>query len=336
MKAALFAFSRRGIETARRIRSVLGAGELYTGSRLAQEELRPIPQPSQAFYGEQFAQNDTLIFVCSCGIAVRAIAPHVRSKATDPAVLVIDEQGKHVISLLSGHIGGANELTRQLARALDAEPVITTATDLSGKFSVDAWAAEHGFVLGDLPLAKDISARILEREIPMASDFPVESYPSGVVPGTSGELGLCISWETKEPFERTLRLIPRVLHLGIGCRRGTAQAAIERAVEQVFRAEGLELRAVRCVSSIDLKQDEAGLLAFAERAGLPISFYSAQALNEQRGSVTSSAFVQKVTGTDCVCERAALMGADRLIVKKTAIDGVTVAVAAEKVEISFG
>ena len=140
---------------------------------------------------------------------------------------------------------------------------------------------------------------------------------------------------TKEPFSETLSVIPRALTLGLGCRRGTAKEAIEQTVFEVFKENGLDLRAVREAASIDLKADEPGLLAFCEQLGISVLFYAAETLAAVRGSFTPSAFVQKVTGVDNVCERSAAAGGGKLIVKKTARRGVTVAVAETAWEVNF-
>ena len=202
---------------------------------------------------------------------------------------------------------------------------------------MDAWAARNGFVIDNIHRAKTVSAAILERDIPLFCDFSITTnLPNGVVLGNSGELGICISYRKRTPFEQTLRLIPKVLHVGIGCRRGTSSSAIHEALKEVFGQNELDHKAVKCIASIDLKADEEGLLKYCEDNGLTPIFYSSAELLEVPGDFTPSAFVQSVTGVDNVCERAALRGADQLIVKKTALNGVTVAVAAEKLEVRFG
>lgn len=339
MKVAIFAYSRQGCNTARSIRDFFGREQVlcYTMQRFSEPDFSAIGSPAGSFYGPLFEDCDILVFVGSCGIAVRQIAPHVRSKQTDPAVLVIDELAAFVIPLLSGHIGGANHWAVRLAAALKATPVVTTATDINRRFSVDAWAVKNGFCLSGLSQAKSVSAAILEADIPMVCDFPViTDYPPGVFSGDSGNVGICISYRKKEPFDVTLRLIPSILHLGIGCRRGTPPEAIEKAVSLVLWENHIDRRALKCAASIDLKAEEQGLLAFCKQASLPISFYSAQALSQVQGAFTPSRFVAQVTGVDNVCERAALMGADQLIVRKTACNGVTVALAAENLEVKFG
>ena len=336
MKTAVFAYSRRGCETARTVAECLPQAQLYTVERLKEDGFCAIPRPSGDFYGTLFSRMEALIFVGACGIAVRAVAPHLRSKTEDPAVVVVDELGQFVIALLSGHIGGANALADTLAQRLGAVPVITTATDRNRRFSADAWAARNGFALSSMEAAKAVSAAILEKEVPLKSDFSVAQLPRGVIAGESGAVGMYLTCGTAEPFDTTLRLIPRALHLGIGCRRGTPCEAIEAAVEQVLRAHSLDARAVACVSSVDLKAGEPGLVEFGRRHGWKLRFYTPEALRQVPGDFTPSAFVQQVTGVDNVCERSAMVGADRLIVRKTALGGVTVAVAEEYVEVSFG
>lgn len=339
MNVAVFAYSRQGCRTARRVMDCLAGAEVqaYTMERFAEEGFAPLGHPSRPFYGAVFAWADAMIFVGSCGIAVREIAPHVRDKRTDPAVISMDELGRFVIPLLSGHIGGANELAATLAEKLEAIPVITTATDINRKFSVDAWAARQGFAISSMRMAKRVSAAILERNVYLTSDFPIRTeLPPGVTAGDQGDVGICITCKTAEPFTETLRLIPPVLHLGIGCRRGTAKQAIRELVEEVFAEYQLDARAVKSVASIDLKSGEAGLLEFCAENRWPVSFYSAEELQKVEGEFTPSDFVRSVTGVDNVCERSALIGAKKLMVKKTARNGVTVAVAVEELEVRFG
>lgn len=338
MNAALFAYSRRGCATARRVMEALGGYtvQAYTMERFEETGFSPIRRPARDFYGPIFADVQAMIFVSSVGLAVREIAPHLKSKATDPAVLVLDELGQYVIPVLSGHIGGANELAKELAVSLGAQAVITTATDINGRFSVDAWAAKNGCAITSLPVAKAVSAAVLEGDVPLTCDFPVVTdLPRGIVSGAAGALGVYIGVYEKTPFARTLRLIPRIVHLGIGCRKGTGEEAIRAAVDAALAEHGVDKRAVKCAASIDLKAQEAGLLAYCRAEGLPIEFYTAEELRAVRGEFTPSEFVKSVTGVDNVCERAALRNAETLLIKKTARDGVTVAAAAEHWEVRF-
>ncbi len=330
-RAAILSFSARGAATAARAAEAISAE--YDVRRCAPTGSLTALMPAL------FAEVDALVFVGACGIAVRAIAPCLRGKTVDPAVIAMDEAGRFVISLLSGHIGGANALAVRLAAALGATPVVTTATDVNGRFRADEWAARHGLVIADMSAARRFSARILERDLPLLSDFTIVGrLPAGLVPGAEGDCGLLISCRDVRPFQTTLLLIPRILHLGIGCRRGTGAEKIDAAVEAALRASSLRREALASASSIDVKQDEAGLNAWMRATGLKPGFFSARALNDVPGTFSGSAFVRDTVGVDNVCERAAMLAAGegaRLILSKMCLDGVTVAVALQKWSVSF-
>ena len=336
MKIAIFAYSRGGCAAARRVRAALPEAEALCCAVPRLEEAGFLPLVKEV-YRASFSSMDALVFIGACGIAVREIAPYLVSKKTDPAVLCIDEKMQFVIPLLSGHIGGANDLARRLAGALGASAVITTATDANGRFAVDAWAAKNGCAILSMSLAKKVAVEILEHDVPLVSEFPVRSaLPNGVVENGTGALGILIGVHTKAPFTQTLRLVPRLLHVGVGCRKGISKEVVEAAIQTVFASHDLDLAAVKGVYSIDLKRQEAGLLAACEEHDWPAVFYTAEELRAVVGEFTESPFVQEITGVGNVCERAALLGAEKLLVRKTALDGVTVAVAAEDWEVSFG
>ena len=262
----------------------------------------------------------------------------MRDKRTDPPVLCVDEAARFVIPLLSGHIGGANRLARTLAAALGATPVVTTATDVNGRFSVDAWAAERGWALSDMELAKRVSAEILTRDIPFCADGPRPGVdlPDGLAWGDSGALGVCASVYDRHPFERTLLVIPRALRVGLGCRRGTPREAVDALIDRVFRENALRPEAVLEAATIDLKRGEPGLAACCRARGWQLRAYTAGQLEAVPGAFSESDFVRRTVGVGNVCERAAAAAGGRLIVPKTAEDGVTVAVAMLDWGIDFG
>ena len=224
---------------------------------------------------------------------------------------------------------------RRWRRAL-AAAAVTTATDVNGKFSVDAWAAERGLFLSDMKAAKAVSAAILEGPVPLKSDFPVRgTLPPGIVPGEAGPVGICVSWRRQTPFKTTLLLVPPVIRLGIGCRRGTPAKAVGALVDETLADHQVHPAAVKSVGSIDLKRDEPGLLDFCRERGWPVEFYTASQLEAAEGDFTPSDFVRRTTGVDNVCERAAALGGGRIVIQKTAGHGVTVAAAAEIYEVRF-
>lgn len=355
-RIAIFAYSKRGMALAAEAAGHFPNSQivLCAAPRIAAE---PLPERMPVFHPESpsgeysveeaFSRANALVFIGALGIAVRKIAPFVRDKRCDPAVLCIDELGNYVIPVLSGHIGGANAMARFLAEKLGGIAVVTTATDINGRFSVDTWASTHGLVISDMKAARVISAAILERDVILQSDFPVATeFPNGCRPEETQNCrpdetlagsgaGILISYEIRNPFAVTLRLIPKVLHIGIGCRKGTGREQIRDAVQRIFEEHGLDCRAVREVHSVDLKAKEPGLVEYCRDMGWPFRVYTPRELMQVPGEFASSAFVQKTTGADNICERSAMIRADRLIVRKTAINGVTVAVAAENYEVRF-
>lgn len=293
---------------------------------------------------------DAIIFVGATGIAVRAIAPFICGKAVDPAVLVIDEAGRYVISLLSGHLGGANALARTAASLIEAEPIITTATDAESAFAVDTFAKENGFLLTDLRKAKEVSAKVLRGEkLRIYSDIPMERlvqrparHEAELVPAQEiDRADIVISYRTHilKPAEKSsqaigLRLIAKRVHVGLGARKGVTQAEVAVAVATCLEDAGIDPRAVVALASIDLKKQEAGILAYSYESGVPFVTYTAEELRTVEGAFAGSSFVQSVTGVANVCERAAAYAAGRsghaeVLVHKTIHGNVTTAVAVE-------
>lgn len=287
---------------------------------------------------------DAIIFVGATGIAVRAIAPFIHGKAVDPAVLVIDEAGRYVISLLSGHLGGANALARTAASLIEAEPVITTATDAESAFAVDTFAKENGFLLTDLRKAKEVSAKVLRGEkLRIYSDIPMERlvqrparHEAELVPAQDiDRADIIISYRAKLLNQATgLRLIAKRVHVGLGARKGVTQAEVAAAVATCLEDAGIDPRAVVDLVSIDLKKQEAGILAYSYESDVPFVTFTAEELRSVEGAFADSSFVQSVTGVANVCERAAAFAAGRsghaeVLVHKTIHGNVTTAVAVE-------
>ena len=341
MEIRILSYTNHGEETARRVSLALERGghrcRTFALEKFCKEGDEKLTVSASEWAGDGFLEADALIFVCAAGIAVRAIAPWVKSKTTDPAVLVLDEKGTFVIPLLSGHIGGANELALLLANALGAAPVITTATDINDLFAVDVFAAKNRLRISDMQLCKEISAALLAGEpVGFCSDLPVSGpLPKGLTDGEA-TLGVCVSREQKAPYLRTLRLIPQRFALGVGCKKGKDAEALDAFIRRNLNVSGVSIGELFCMASIDLKKDEPGLLAFCETHRLPFYTYSADELNAVPGVFSGSAFVKEKTGTDCVSERAAVKASGgELIVKKIAEDGMTFALAKREEAISF-
>lgn len=312
----------------------------------------------EAVVGKYFDKVGAIIFFAAAGIAVRCIAPYIGHKSVDPAVIAVDGTGRYCIPLLSGHAGGANELARRLADCIGAQAVITTATDCENRFAVDEFARKNGLVVTDWQLAKEISAAVLNgSRIRLISEYAIsgrkpeeltvsdrENDAEEEVCPDDGEKqtapDIMLSCRRQPALKRkALQLVPRCVVVGIGCRRDTAYDKINQAVADCLEKYCLHDRAVCAVTSIDLKQNETGILRFCELRNVPFVTYSADELLRISGDYSGSAFVEQVTGVDCVCERSAVLyargNADSLICRKTVYGGVTVALALRSVFISF-
>lgn len=319
-------------------------GKGFHLSKFKEEGLENVRSSLKDWVKEVFEEYDAIIFIGATGIAIRAIAPFLIDKRQDPAVVVIDEKGRYIIPLVSGHIGGANELARQVGKLLGALPIVTTATDIEGCFSVDEWASNKGFKFKNFKVAKSISAHLLQgKQVGFLSEFLVEgNLPEGLVDFCSEQeeildLGIWIGITSRAPFKETLWLVPPIITLGIGCRKGVSKLQIDKLVGRELDRLHIPMEAIKHIASIDLKANEEGLLEWSKFYKKPITFYKSEVLSEIEGKFTPSAFVKKITGIDNVCERAAVKGSNggRLILNKVALEGVTMALAIEDYAVSF-
>jgi cobalt-precorrin 5A hydrolase len=272
----------------------------------------PVERPMSAldWAAEAFQAGGALLFIGAVGIAVRAIAPHIRSKLTDPAVLVMDELGRHVIPILSGHIGGANELALEIAEKTGAEAVITTATDLNGLPAIDTWAVKNDCAIENPEAIRAVSAAALSGK------------PVGV---------MITERRLTPPFPVTLVLRPRTLVLGAGCRRGVPPGRFEENALDFLKSSGVSPLSVRALATIDRKADEPAFLDFCEKYRLPLLTYTAAELSKAPGVFAKSEYVLRAVGVDNVCERAAaLASGGRLLTGKTRYEGVALALAGEE------
>ena len=343
------------------LESAAGERAASDGRSSAPDEDRgilPVTKPLADWGREHFQQEDCLIFVGSAGIAVRTIGPLAVSKKTDPAVLVVDDQLQYVIPILSGHLGGANEIASRLAALAGAEAVLTTATDVHQKLAPDVFARKNGLKIMDFTAAKLVAAALVRGEtITIYTDAEVKGrvsdevrlkrlddftdYPGGGAILISARKPML----TKKP--EVLWLVPQTVYLGIGLKAGKSEEAVAQAVDVCLEQACVDPAALAGITSIDIKSREAGLLKFAERMHLPLRFYTAEELNQAEGKFTESAFVRQITGTDNVCERSAMLaamtagdfteagGSCMLLQAKTALNGVTAALAMKKGTIRF-
>ena len=273
--------------------------------------------------------HDALVCIMATGIVVRTLAPLIEDKQQDPAVVVCDEQGRFAVSLLSGHLGGGNELANRVAAVTGGRAVITTASDVQGKTALDLWARDLGLVVADRDgLTRAMGKLVNHGSVTLYSDYPLPNLPEDIQPTDQPQAAdLIITAAAGVQTTGTL-LYARALVAGIGCNRNTPAEEIEQALHQACQENNLARGSVARLASIDLKRDEQGLLAFARRHGLPLDFFNKDELNTV-GGVSTSAIVLRATGARGVAEPAAVLasGGGRLLVKKMKWPNVTVAIA---------
>lgn len=303
-------------------------------------------------------------FVCATGIAVRCIAPHLAHKSSDPAVIVLDQQGQYVISLLSGHLGRANEHARRMAAILDARPVITTATDVEDLPAIDSLAQQNNLRIGNIKAVKSVSAALLHgdpvylhdpddclglrnspwKHLFQFSDITPQkkalAQANAALPAQLDEGPACIVVTPHAPppslmGERCLYLHPRVVCAGIGCKRGASAKNILALLDKALVAASLHRSALLRLASIDIKTDEPGLVQAAKLLDAPLLFFNRRELEAFPGP-SFSPKAQEMFDVRGVCEPAALaaaawqQGKARLVLPKMAENGVTVALAVKE------
>lgn len=332
---AIISFTKTGADLNQNIKAILEKRKFtcksYASQRSAREAEMITPlKDVKLWVEEEWTRYDAFVFVGAAGIAVRMIAPHIKDKLKDPAVVVVDENGTYTISLLSGHIGGANELTQTIASAMNSTPVITTATDVQGKFAIDVWAKKNGLELGDRKAARMLSAAILEgQHVGFYCEYPVE----GDIPE---ELTVCDNLKDLEWY--TQRIAIRLSYsVGMGCKKNVPLEHAEELFLEKLKELQIDVKQVEEIASIDLKKDEKALVELSRKYGIPLKFYSAEALASAKMIGESSKFVEGVTGVGNVCERAAFLASDcgEIVQPKEKGVGVTIAVAKKTRIIKF-
>jgi cobalt-precorrin 5A hydrolase len=357
---AVIALTRRGVETALKIKDALeNAGfssKVYAPKKYIQNNVVPMDKKLGEFIKDTYSTVDAIVAVMASGIIIRAVAPCLESKLTDPAVVGVDAAGKFVISLLSGHYGGANELARIIAAGIDGTAVITTASEATGKQSVDELARilhltiqnPESLVAVNSALVNDerfVAVLLDDAEIPVDQIGCIEvkkaengsqaleiinNYDAGVIV-TSEALSSAILRIDKVVKPFTILKTKRVV-VGLGARKDSSEESIMEAVDTALEQAHVPLARVNSFATVDIKRGSLPMLKAVEYLGKPLEFLSVDALRSlsHKDLSPDSKMVQEKIGVGGVCERAALIVAgknSKLILKKTKLNGVTVAVA---------
>lgn len=345
MRVAIIAITGNGARLGETLQQGIPQSRLFVIEKHAGPACHPFSEPVPTLISRLWPEYGGFICIMATGIVVRCIAPLLQAKDRDPAVVVLDDAGKFAVSLLSGHLGGANALAKSCASLTGCTPVVTTATDANDLPSFDMLAQENGWVIDDLSRVKVLNALLLEgREIAVADlTGRVKRYCAGrgnltfvadaEKAAASGAAGVLLVTNQALPPgldpQRTLVLRPVDLHLGIGCNRGTAAEEIEAVVMANLERLGLSIKSVKCLATARAKEDEEGLLAFTAKLGVPLLFFDNEELNEVAVPSPPSAHAMAAIGARGVAEPAALLasGGGTLIMKKVKDGNVTLAIA---------
>ena len=344
-RIAVWAVTPRGADLACKIAASFPDAEVYLSSKLK------IRGASGIFFDRLserlsavFTAYTGHVFVMATGIVVRAVARMIQQKTIDPAVVVVDETGRHAISLLSGHIGGANLLTRKVAQAVGADPVITTATDVNRLPAVDVLAAAADLVIENPQAVKAVHMALLCGEkIGCHDPFGLICHhfktwiepdsgcedPKGKTKTGINPPGIYVSDARISLPPDILVLRPKSLVAGIGCNRNTPMAEIKECLDRVLERFDCAPRSLSALATIRIKDDEVGLLALADALKVPLIFFDKTELERVEGITDPSSTVEKYVGVKSVCEAAAILaaGQGKLIVSKQKTRNVTVAIA---------
>ncbi|ROP62649.1 cobalt-precorrin 5A acetaldehyde-lyase [Enterobacter sp. BIGb0383] len=336
---ALFCLTPGGVALARELQKALPM-TCFTREALLTEGFLPFNGGFGESLRQAFRDYRALVVIGATGIVVRTLAPVIEDKLSDPAVVVIDERGQHVISLLSGHVGGANALARYLAGVIGADPVITTATDVNDLAALDSLAQQLDAGMPDFRTAvKTVNQMLVSQKrvglwwddasLYAASDCDTR----GLIPvrslDTLSDLDalVCVSMQAELPPlpVPVFRLVPRRVIAGIGCRRDTPFSLINTLLHRQLAASGLDPLALRGIGSISLKQNEPGLLELAASLRVPFQVFSAEELRPYEHHFPGSDFVRQTTGVGSVSGPAAwLMSQGQLIGETLREQGVTI------------
>jgi cobalt-precorrin 5A hydrolase len=353
MKIAVISITKNGSALARRLGDAYPGADVYMPKRFilpGEKKVKALGDDLASDTAGLFKKYKGLVFIMATGIVVRLIAPLLKDKRTDPAVVVMDEVGRHVISLLSGHAGGANRLAEEIAGFIGATPVITTASDTGGTLAVDTLADMLGCEIEDHEKAKRVTAAIVNGEpVSMYSHMDrdallkrIKRVPENIrlfssVKGVIRSRRSAAIIITPRVLDETdaerlgdaVILRPKSLVVGIGCNRGTKAGEIERLFLETFSRHALSPLSVRNIATIEEKRDEAGLIKFALKRNLNVEFISSARLKKAATPSGPSETVFRNMGVYGVCEPAALLsaGAEKLLVPKVKSKNATLAVA---------
>ncbi|WIV11806.1 cobalt-precorrin 5A hydrolase [Proteiniborus sp. MB09-C3] len=333
MNWAVVTLTKGGTHQAKKVKRLLNEMNLdiYTLEKWTDEETLTIDRKLDEFIGSIFYSYDIILFIMATGIVVRSIAKYIVNKTTDPGVLVMDERGQFVISLLSGHLGGANKAAELLADKIGGQPVITTASDVKGLIAVDTLAEKLDCQISSMTNAKNVTALIvndemvrIESDIDMGIELPDNIVTEGEAKGriyvTNRILNIDHIYE--------VQLIPKNIIIGIGCKSGISSEAIICAVTEALNSLNIDCRSIKHFATVDVKQKEAGIFEAAKHYETIVKIVQREEIKTVEHKFQCSEFVRKTIGVGAVCEPCAALTAKKghFLMRKKSYSGITLSI----------
>ncbi|MDD7795231.1 cobalt-precorrin 5A hydrolase [Clostridium sp. 'White wine YQ'] len=319
----ILSLSKLGDKVAENISGKLG-GRIITKETIVRDGLSNVAR-------EAMENARGIIFISSTGIALRAIAPYLKGKTVDPGVVVVDAVGKFSISLLSGHLGGGNELALKVSEVINATPVITTATDALGVKAPDIIAKENYLLINDMKKAKEISSLLTEGEkIGFVDTLGKIEIPEGYVEEDI-EAKAKVVVTNKILNEDALVLIRKNIILGIGCKKDTSTDKLRAFIKEALIEHGYLLKAVDKISTVDLKSEEKAILNLAKELEVPIDIHGRESIENVEHLFKGSEFVKKSIGVSSVAEPCVYLSGGEILVNRIAKEGMTLCIG-ERIE----
>lgn len=316
----LISVTQKGDKTGEKLREIYEELEIISREEVVKGGLQQVTQRA-------VAKHQAIIFVSSTGIAVRAIAPWVKDKTKDPAVIVIDAQERYVISLLSGHIGGANQITKEIASYLGAVPIITTATDSLGIIAPDLISQKYNLAIESMEKCKEISVKLIEgKAVAFIDEDELIPIPEGYVEANEGADATIVVTNKAHVPNASLTLIRKNIVLGIGCRKNIEAAKMQRFVLSELKKLNIHPLAIKKIVSIDIKKEEKCIVALSSYLQVPFKVYSKEEINRVKVDFQGSDFVAQQVGVRGVSEPCVILEGAQIIQEKIKYEGMTLCI----------
>ncbi|WMM25870.1 cobalt-precorrin 5A hydrolase [Tissierella sp. MB52-C2] len=336
MKIACLSFTHKGKEIGEKLKALGKKGE-YSFHHYSNDEIEGGIKNRLDYIWKEY---NGLVFISSTGIAIRMINSYIKNKTMDPAIVVVDDCGRFSISLLSGHLGGANELSNWIGKEIDAIPVITTASDNRGIEAIDIFAKQNNYYMDNMKLVTKITGMMVNGKTLgfYSEDYKTINYPNIVIVKDLNNIpseieGLIIVSSENLQIENInipyIYLRPKNINIGIGCRKGVEGKRIIEAVESAMKELNLSKNSIRAIGTVEVKKDEEGIIEAARYFNCPIKIFTIEEIKEVEDKFEKSQFVKDTIGVYSVSEPSAYLLGGKLIKEKSKYNGITISISKE-------